>query len=126
MHHRTLLNASLTATIFFLILTLTSVILTVTGWVFGDWFVYRIVKFDGIQDAQFTSILVFYITSPTDACVVAGTVGLAAAIVCVIAWSRVRKAEMDLEFNMVCCLLVYISYLQSSTLPYMVYAVVQY
>ena len=102
MHYKTILNASLTATVFFLVLTLTDVVLTVAGWIFGDWFVYRIVEFTDIDGQPFSGILVFYITSPTDACVVAGTVGLAAAIICVIAWTRVRRGEMDLDFNMVC------------------------
>ncbi|KAF2653151.1 hypothetical protein K491DRAFT_694956 [Lophiostoma macrostomum CBS 122681] len=100
MNFKTILNLSLVSAVFFLILTLTDVILTVAGWIFGDWFVYRIVSFVGKDGERFSNILIFYITSPTDACVVASTIGMAAAIVSIIAWTRVKKSEMDLDFNM--------------------------
>ena len=83
MQFKTILNFTLIATVFFLILTLTDLVLTVAGWIFGDWFVIRDIKL-------------------TDASVVASTVGLAAAIICIIAWTRIKKTEMDLDFNLVC------------------------
>lgn len=103
MQFKTILNFTLIATVFFLILTLTDLVLTVAGWIFGDWFVIRDIKLtDMTGDQIYASILVFYITSPTDASVVASTVGLAAAIICIIAWTRIKKTEMDLDFNLVC------------------------
>jgi hypothetical protein len=97
------LRLALLPSILFLLLSLVSVALTTHYWVIGDWIVPRGVT---IQTDEFNERLQQYVTddaivyfkdADTDATIVSGCLNLTAAVMALIAWSTLRKPDMDTQ-----------------------------
>jgi hypothetical protein len=103
MQYNKILRLALVPAIVFFVLSLVSVALTVHYWILGDWILpkgIQITTTDFIERTQSYRTdytVVFYIDQETDATIAAGILCLAAAIMSLIAWSVLRKPDMDTQ-----------------------------
>ena len=102
-----ILNFSLVPSIIFFILSLASVALTTTYWIFGDWIVPRYINIvtsefdDRAQQYVTDETIVYFTNEDTDATIVSGCLNLTAGVLALIAWSSLRKPDMDSQLNTV-------------------------
>ncbi|KAI1584358.1 hypothetical protein PtrEW13061_008467, partial [Pyrenophora tritici-repentis] len=100
-----ILKFSLVPSIIFFLLSLASVALTTTYWIFGDWIVPRYInvvttEFDDRAQRYVTDKTIVYFTNEdTDATIVSGCLNLTAGVLALIAWSSLRKPDMDSQLN---------------------------
>lgn len=103
-----ILKFALVPSIIFLLLSVVSVALTTHYWILTDWVIPRGLKVvtsefnDRLQQYVVDDTIVYFRESPTDATIVSGCLNLTAAVVALIAWSTLRKPDMDSQYNSVC------------------------
>lgn len=107
-----ILKLALVPSIIFFLISLVSVALTTHYWILTDWIIPRGLKVvtsnfnDRMQQYETDDTIVYFKEASTDATIVSGCLNLTAAIVALIAWSTLRKPDMDSQYNMVCTLKV--------------------
>jgi len=103
-----ILKFALVPSIVFLLLSVVSVALTTHYWILTDWVIPRGLKVvtsefnDRLQQYVVDDTIVYFREAPTDATIVSGCLNLTAAVVALIAWSTLRKPDMDSQYNSVC------------------------
>jgi len=99
------LKFALVPSIVFLLLSVVSVALTTHYWILTDWVIPRGLKVvtsefnDRLQQYVVDDTIVYFREAPTDATIVSGCLNLTAAVVALIAWSTLRKPDMDSQYN---------------------------
>jgi hypothetical protein len=53
----------------------------------------------GYEEIRF--LFIEFIAAPTDAMLTASCLGVGAGIVCIIAWYKLRRSNMDIDYNLV-------------------------
>ena len=102
-----ILKFALIPSIIFFFISLVSVALTTHYWILTDWVVPRGVKVvtgnfnDRLQQYETDDTIIYFKEAPTDATIVSGCLNLTAAVVALIAWSTLRKPDMDSQYNIV-------------------------
>ncbi|RMZ66094.1 hypothetical protein GMOD_00005163 [Pyrenophora seminiperda CCB06] len=100
-----ILKFSLVPSIIFFLLSLAAVALTTTYWILGDWIVPRYISVvttqfnDRTQQYVTDDTIVYFTNGDTDATIVSGCLNLTAAVLALIAWSSLRKPDMDSQLN---------------------------
>jgi hypothetical protein len=108
MQYETLLRLALVPSIVFFLLSLVSVILTTHYWLLGDWIITRWVKVITSEVDERTKknlvddVIVWYTEKDTNVTIASGCLCLTAAIIALIAWSTLRKPDMDSQLSAVC------------------------
>jgi 3-polyprenyl-4-hydroxybenzoate decarboxylase len=108
MQYESLLRLALVPSIVFFLLSLLSVVLTTHYWILGDWFISRWVKVmtaeldERTQKFKVDDTIVWYTEKDTNVTIASGCLCLTAAIVALIAWSTLRKPDMDSQLAAVC------------------------
>jgi hypothetical protein len=103
MQYKKILTLALAPTIVFFLLSLVSVALTTHYWILGDWIIPRGVRVtsdnfnERTQSYTFDDTIVYFIDRETDSTVASGCLCLGAAIMALIAWSTLRKPNMDTQ-----------------------------
>lgn len=86
------------------LLNLVCLALTVHSWLLSDWFIARSVETkpgsDGFNE-KWGTIMVDYLSRSTDTTFISEFIALAAAIVCFLSWYKLRRRDMDMEYNQV-------------------------
>ncbi|KAF2742551.1 hypothetical protein M011DRAFT_412477 [Sporormia fimetaria CBS 119925] len=108
MNHTTLLKWTLTPTILLAVICIVNLGLTTLYWIVGDWIVPRGVEVhDSIKPAEGLEALltvkvtiIEYLPPATDSTLVSAALGLFTAVVCGLAWYKLRRVDMDEESNM--------------------------
>ncbi|KAF1828054.1 hypothetical protein BDW02DRAFT_575172 [Decorospora gaudefroyi] len=103
LQYDTVLKFALVPSIIFFLISLVSVALTTHYWIIGDWIVPRAVQ---IVTSEFNERLQQYVTDDTivyftdpdsDATIVSGCLNLTAAVVALVAWSTLRKPDINTQ-----------------------------
>jgi hypothetical protein len=107
MRYDRVLKLALLPSILFFFLSLVSVALTVHYWIIGDWIVPRGIKVptdfnERLNQWNTDETIVYFTVAETDATIVSGCLNLAAGIIALIAWSTLRKPDMDSIYAAVC------------------------
>jgi hypothetical protein len=101
MRYDRVLRLALVPSIIFFVLSLVSVALTAHYWIIGDWIVPRGVQVvtsefnDRLQQYVIDDTIVYFTEADTDATIASGCLNLTAAVVALIAWSTLRKKDID-------------------------------
>ncbi|KAF1937301.1 hypothetical protein EJ02DRAFT_437955 [Clathrospora elynae] len=104
MQYDRILRLALVPSILFFFLSLASVALTTHYWIIGDWIVPRGVQVltsdydDRLQRYKIDETIVYFTEAETDATIASGCLNLIAALMALIAWSTLRKPDMDSQF----------------------------
>jgi hypothetical protein len=105
LRYENVLKFALIPSIVFLLISIVSVALTTHYWILTDWVIPRGLKVvtgefnDRLQQYVVDDTIVYFKEAPTDATIVSGCLNLTAAVVALIAWSTLRKADMDSQHN---------------------------
>jgi hypothetical protein len=107
MQYDKILKLALLPSILFFLLSLVSVALTVHYCIIGDWIVPRGIKVptdfnERLNQWDTDETIVYFTGADTDATIVSGCLNLVAGIIALIAWSTLRKPDMDSIYAAVC------------------------
>ncbi|ORY00092.1 hypothetical protein BCR34DRAFT_547114 [Clohesyomyces aquaticus] len=96
----TLLNFSLLPTFLLLLISITALVLSTHSWILLDWYIQSWVWIDFEPTGKPEQAIIEYIYIPTDVSISAGCFGIASAVVTIVGWVRLRRLDMNLEYNL--------------------------
>lgn len=107
MGYERVLNLSLIPTTLFFLLSLVSIVITAHYWIIGDWLMPRWIAVPTTFNQRTNSwnhddMIVDYTEPSTNATIISGCLCLTAAVMAGIAWHKLRKRDMDSDFQLVC------------------------